>query len=379
MRVLYLIDSLIAGGAERSLAALAPWYVRAGIRLDVGYLYDRDNVWRPAIEAAGANVVPLSGRAGMPGSVLRSRRTMRSIRPDLVHTTLFDADVIGRIASLGIGVPVVTSLVNVAYGPEHLANPAIVPWRLRLAQTIDMTTARRVRRFHAVSTSVADVMSERLHIARDRMTVIPRGRDPREMGVRSAARRAVARAALGIPDDVPMLLAVGRHEYQKGFDVLLHALVEVRRSEPDARLVIAGRTGSETRLLRALAEQLGVDTSVSVIGFSEEIPNLLCAADVFVAPSRWEGSPGGVLEAMALESPIVATAIPPIREVVGDGEGALLVSVDDAPALADAIVATLEGDGSAERVAAARARFEARYTIERVAARMIEFYEGVVN
>jgi len=379
VHVLYLIDSLIAGGAERSLAALAPWYVRGGIRLDVAYLYERDNVWRPAIEAAGATVVSLSGGAGPPGSAARARRLMRATRPDIIHTTLFDADMVGRMASLGTGIPVLCSLVNVAYGPEQFANPAIAPWRLRLAQMVDVTTARRVRHFHAVSASVADVMSARLHVPRHRMTVIPRGRDPEKLGVRSSGRRTAARAALGVPNDVPMLLAIGRHEYQKGFDVLLHAFAQVRRCRPDARLVIAGRHGTETPSLGALAERLGLAPFVLTLGFRDDVPELLCAADVFLAPSRWEGSPGGVLEAMALDAPIVATDIPPVREVLGEEAGALLVAVDDAEGLSSAIVSTLCGEGSEERVAAARARFFARYTIERVAAEMIELYAKVAN
>ncbi|HET9730958.1 MAG TPA: glycosyltransferase family 1 protein, partial [Acidimicrobiia bacterium] len=79
MRVLYLIDSLIAGGAERSLAALAPEYLARGIDLHVAYLYERDNVWKPAIEAAGANAVSLAGSGGRVQSIRRAVRLCKDL------------------------------------------------------------------------------------------------------------------------------------------------------------------------------------------------------------------------------------------------------------------------------------------------------------
>ena len=255
------------------------------------------------------------------------RASSRARRPDICHTTLFDADVIGRVASIGSGAKLVCSLVNAAYGPEQLANPAVTPWRLRTVQLVDIVTARRVRRFHAVSESVAASMAGRLKVRRDRIDVIPRGRDPQEIGTRTAARRTAARRSLGVDDDAPLLLAVGRHEYQKGFDVLLDSFAVIRRDRPTARVCsLPAARGAESAKLRDRAAGLDLGESVVFLGFRSDIPELLCAADVFVSASRWEGSPGGVIEAMALETPIVAGDIAPVREVLGDGAPAWLVA-----------------------------------------------------
>jgi glycosyltransferase involved in cell wall biosynthesis len=375
VHVLYLIDSLIAGGAERSLAALAPHYARLGVRLDVAYLYERDNVWLPALRAAGAETVSLAGGGGRLGLIRRSARLLRERRPDVLHTTLFDADVTGRVASIGTRVPVVCSLVNAAYGPEQLADPALARWKVRAAQLVDLTTARRVTRFHAVSESVADAMAPRLKIPRTRIDVIPRGRDPEALGEPTPARRAAVRAALGAGPHDCLLLAVGRHEYQKGFDVLLHALAAVRDARPEVRLLLAGRTGAATAALEQLVASLGLGGAVELLGFRSDVADLLCAADAFVSASRWEGSPGGVLEAMALEAPIVATDIAPVREVLGDSGGAVLVPVDDAKALAAAVTAVLGDPRTGDRARAARERFRERYTIDRVAEQMVALYE----
>jgi glycosyltransferase involved in cell wall biosynthesis len=376
VRVLYLIDSLFAGGAERSLAALAPYYRDLGVELHVGYFYEREGV-RPELEAAGAKVHRLQPEdlKGYWWRVHFARGLIRWIEPDLVHTTLFDADIAGRIAARLTHRPVVSSLVNVNYGPEQLANPRIKSWRLRAAQLADATTARVVTRFHAVSGVVADEMAPRLHVRRDRIEVIPRGRDPVALGTRTDDRRAAARAALGVSPGERVVLAIGRQEYQKGFDVLVDAAASMAR---EVRVFIAGRDGNASTELRAAIEAGGLGEIVTMLGERADIAELLCAADVFAFPSRWEGMPGTVIEAMALEAPIVASDIASVREVVGDDCVAVLVPPGDPRALANAVTSTLDDPDAAARTARARHRFLDAFTIERSAAEMVRFYERVL-
>jgi glycosyltransferase involved in cell wall biosynthesis len=378
VRILYLIDSLVAGGAEQSLVTLAPEYARHDLDLDVAYLYERDNVLRPALEAADVPVHSVAGAGGRVGSVRRVRRLLRTQRPTLLHTTLFDSDVIGRCASVATGIPVVSSLVNEMYGAEQLRNPRIRRSRLRAAQFVDAATARRVTRFHAVSEYVANVMARRLHIRRGRIDVIPRGRDPAALGRRSASRRERARAHLCARAEHELLLAVGRHEYQKGFDVLLRTFAVLHRARPMTRLLFAGRDGNATSELHAAAIAHGVSDAVTFLGYRRDVPDLLCAADVYVAPSRWEGSPGGVIEAMALEIPIVASDIPTMREVLGPGELAQFAAPDDADGLLGAITTALD-ESQALRTTAARARFLEKYTVAAVAGQMLGFYERALR
>ena len=196
--------------------------------------------------------------------------------------------------------------------------------------------------------------------------------EPRHVGPRRGS-------SLGIGADAALVLAVGRHEYQKGFDVLLRAVAQLRGRRPDVRLVVAGRSGGSTAELESLIRDLDLAEVVELLGVRDDVPELLCAADVFAFPSRWEGSPGAVIEAMALEVPIVASDIAPIREVGGNTECLQLVPADDASLLADAILATLGGIGNATRVAAARTQFLTRFTIDRVAEEMIAFYSRALG
>jgi glycosyltransferase involved in cell wall biosynthesis len=378
LHVLYVIDSLVAGGAERSLVDLAPGLVRAGVRLEVAYLHDRPGL-QDRLAAAGAELVCLDGPGGRMGWIRRTRRLVAERRPDLIHTTLFEADVAGRTASILTRVPVVSSLVNPEYGPEQFADPRLSSWKLRAAQAVDVATARRVRRFHAVSEEVARVMATRLFVPRPRIDVVPRGRDPALLGERGPERRQRVRAALGIDPGTSLILAVARHEHQKGLDVLLDGLPAIVATGRPIHVLVAGREGDLTPRLRELTERHALKDVVTLLGTRSDVPDLLCAADVFAFPTRWEGLPGTVLEAMALEAPIVATDIPPVREAVGEG-CALLVPVERPEAFADAVIALLESpDAATERARRARARFLERFTIDRSVAGMLAFYERAIT
>ena len=127
-----------------------------------------------------------------------------------------------------------------------------------------------------------------------------------------------------------------------------------RNTRTTVVVAIAGRAGGQTERLRATIAREELSDHVRLLGFRDDAPELLSAADVFAFPSRWEGLPGTVLEAMALEAPIVATDLPMTREVVTPAE-AVLVPPDDAAAFAAAILDCLHDRVSAQhRAQAAR-------------------------
>jgi glycosyltransferase involved in cell wall biosynthesis len=224
-------------------------------------------------------------------------------------------------------------------------------------------------------------MSKRLAVPRRRFEVIPRGRDDEVLGTRSEQRRADARFRMELDEHVPVILAAARHEYQKGLDVLLDAVALMRARHPNVVLLLAGRDGNQTASLRYQATRLGLDTNVRFLGARDDIPDLMVAADVFVLPSRWEGLPGAVIEAMALETPSVATDIPGVREVLGpELLRSSVVPVGDATALADRITEVLADPGAAAAwTAAARSRFLRRFTTRRIATEMVNFYARALD
>ncbi len=390
MRILYLIPSLDGGGgAEQAVAALAGPLVDRGVSLEVvtfaaapdaGPGSDLTDV----VGAAGATVTALSGtRHGWARQVERTRAVRALVarrRPDLVHTTLFDADLVGRLAGRTARVPVVSSLVNVAYGPEQRANPALVGWKVEGARWADRVTALGVRRFHALSPHVAEVMGPRLGIPSARIDVIPRGRDAAALGPVTPARRARVRAGLGVDDDQDLVVVAARHEYQKGLDVLVRAWPAIHRARPGARLALAGRPGSESARLEARVEAQGPEAGITWLGRRDDVADLMVAADVFVVPSRWEGFGSILVEAMALGANVVASDVGPIPWVVGTG-WARLVPPDDPSALAAGVLEALAQPAQERRrrAAAGQARFQATFTLDVVADATVALYRRALG
>lgn len=373
LSILYLIDSLAVGGAERSLVEIAPLLVASGVRFEVAVLHDRRGL-APELESAGVPLVVVGGNSRRSW-LLHLIRLLKLHRPDLIHTTLFESDVVGRTAAAMMRIPSVTTWAGTPYGPEHRSEPSVTTIRLRGAQLADGASARLARRFHAVSNSTADACIRRLRIPADRVDVIPRGRDRARLGTRSEDRTLRTRRLLGVAPVQPIVLAVSRQEPQKSLETLIDAMPTVLADVPDVILLIAGPEGRSTPELRQAVERSRVGASVRFLGSRDDVADLLCAADVFVLPSIREGLPGAVLEAMAMEVPVVASDLPEIREAVPSDEFAWLVAPGDIPGFAGAIADAIS-DPSTSRVKAANAshRFKECFDIKVVCEAMIGFY-----
>jgi glycosyltransferase involved in cell wall biosynthesis len=358
---------------------MAPHLMAEGIDLHVAYLIEREGL-RGQIEAAGVPVVSLaSSGAGRRAWLGRMTELVGELRPDVVHTTLFEADLAGRRAAARQGVPCVSSIVNTTYEPAQAGRENVSRVRLRAAQAVDAYTARKVARFHAVTEHVAQVMSRRLFIPRSKIEVIPRGREDAVLGRRTADRRARVRQGLGVGPGDPLIVAVGRQEPQKGLDLLLEAVPAVRARHPGVRVLVAGREGRASADLGDAMRTGDLGGSVTFLGMRDDVPDLLAAADVFAFPSRWEGAGGSLLEAMALEAPIVTSDLPTLRQTIDDTV-AVLVRPDDAHALAACILGVLDDPAAASgRAGAGRARFEAEFTIGSGARRMARLYGDVAG
>jgi glycosyltransferase involved in cell wall biosynthesis len=186
---------------------------------------------------------------------------------------------------------------------------------------------------------------------------------------------AADRRALGTPEAVPLALALGRLHRNKGFDLLLDAMARL----PDLHLWIAG-TGELQRELEAQAARLGVADRVRFLGWREDVPALLAAADLLVSSSRWEPLGNVVLEAWMAGVPVVATASAGPSELIADRVSGRLVPLEDAAALAAAI-AEVAGDRElrATLVAGGRAAYEADFTEARIVARYQAFFAEVAG
>jgi len=374
-KILLVLDSLVAGGAETSTVAQLPFLLDRGFDLELVTLLDRPGL-QDRVQAAGVPLHELAP-AGRVGRVRQLRHLIDQRRPALVHTCLYEADITGRLAAALVRVPVVSTLATDTYSHEHVHAPQLSAGRVRAAQGVDIGTARLTRRIHAVSGYVADVMSRRLLYPRRRIDVVFRGR-PADLALDRPEGRRRIRAELGW-DDSPVVLAVARQDEAKGLDRLLAAWPQVLDRVPGARVVIAGRDGDQTSVLVDLAAQAGLDPRSVFLGHRTDMGDLLAAADVFVMPSRREGLPGALLEAMAARVPAVVNGLPQVREVAPDGEVVVVDSADRHAFSAAVVDALVDRPSALARAERGRARFLTHFTLERAADGMAAFYRRALD
>lgn len=376
-RLLLLVDGLWVGGTERSLVELFPHLEAAGWEVSFACLRRRG---RGVEDAVPAEQLHLLDGPSLASQIRSLQRLVRALRPAVVHASLYRSCLVSRLAGPGRGSVLVNSLVNTPYEPVRLADPRLTAWHIHLVRLLDAITGRlAVDHFHAVSESVKRSAVERLGLPAERITVVRRGRDPERLGEPSAERRRRARHRLDLADGAPVILNLGRQDYQKGQEHLVRAVATLAPLHPGLVLLLAGREGSRSAALRELANALGVGERVRHLGHRFDAPELLAAADVFAFPSRFEGLPGAVIEAMALALPVVASDIPPNRELVEPGSTGFLVPPEDTAGYTAALDRLLADPALATKLGRrGREAFEASLTIERSARLWVEMYRRIM-
>lgn len=382
MKVLHVIDALgVGGGAEHSLAAMLPLLRERGIDSSVVCLIARKGGLQEKLRNQGFDVQTLPANTSL-GRVLALRRAIKAASPDIVHATLYNSCVTTRFASIGLHVARIDSLVNTSYDPVRTGALQIPTWKLRAVRMLDSLTARHLGRyFHAVTKAVATEATDILGIASNRVIVIPRGRSSATVGERTEIRRKRTRQLLGIANDRPMLLNVGRQDQQKAQADLIRAFAEVKSKYPDAILLIAGREGDASDEVNRALEETGLgDGSVLLLGHRTDVFDLYAASDLFVFPSLYEGIGGALLEAFALGTPIVGSDAPGVAEVLEHGNLGMVTPRGQTATLARAMISMLADPALRQKYAErGRARFLQTYEIERVADAMAAMYRGILD
>ncbi|MGC2240599.1 MAG: glycosyltransferase [Acidimicrobiia bacterium] len=340
MRIFHLIDSLIAsGGAENGL-------VRESVALSgrheqrVMILYDIEEL-KPPLQEASIDVVSLrfppgSGSRSWPKALGPVRREINAFQPDVVQTSLFLGNLVGQVATRGMGIPVVSNLV--LSGDRELLRryqPAADTFRATVLRGIAGLSARRRRiYFRALTEEVRATNADLLGVSPERIRVIPRGVPP------PGNAQPKSRESLGLPPG-RLVMNVGRLASQKNQVDLIRAFQTIEREVPGSHLVIVGRDWDAGDAVRAEIDRLGLTGSVSLPGQRSDVSDLLAHADVFAFTSLMEGLGTSVLEAMAAGVSVVAYDIPTIREATLDGAYARLVPTGDIGMLASEVISEL--------------------------------------
>ena len=360
IRVALCTTDLEVGGAERSLAELATRLDRSRFEPVVYSIGPAPAEDRRAcvevLEGAGVPVVYLNARCqwAFGPALLRLRRHLSSQRPQIVQSFLFHANVLARLAARLAGVPHVVSGLRVAERGSR--------WHL----WVDWATSRLVDRYVAVSQAVARFAESEGRLPSRKISVIPNGVDLSRFPAEPADL-----ASLGIDPGRWLVTFVGRLDQQKDVTWLLRTAPRFFSGVPRADLLVVG-TGPLEGNLREFAGQMGIAKRTYFLGFRPDVPAILAASRILVLPSRWEGMPNVVLEAMATGLPVVASDVEGVRELLGEAAGPQLVRQGDSADLAAKVIRLLQDrDLATELGQANRLRAEQAFSVER----MVQGYE----
>ena len=369
LHVLVIIDSLTAGGAEWLLSDLAAGMSKAGLRMSVAYLAERDG--SPAatrLRRLGIEPVRIEYHGFFhPSSFASARRHIREIKPDIVHTHLDYADAFGGLAARSLGVPSVSTVHVMQWEAEGLRSRV----RRRLFESARRHSA-------AVVIAVSEASREAMITAGlDKPERIVTIRNGVEALTRPGTGRAV-RAELGIGMDELVVAQIAVLRRAKGHEATAAAFARLRDQSAQVRLLIVG-DGPDREIVERAIEPLG--PSALALGHRDDVMSVLDASDVVVYPSDIDAFPTALLEAMAAGVPIVATAVGGIPEIVIGEETGLLVSAPaDADELASALERVLEDGALRARLGrAGRARYEREFTATSWAGRLRDLYRQILH
>jgi glycosyltransferase involved in cell wall biosynthesis len=351
VRVLLIIDSLSVGGAERHLVDLAR------------RLRDRGDTVVVACSTGGPGADELEA-AGVPVEVLcrrlvkrrlsvawawRIRRLVSTFDPDVVHAHLHAATWAAALALVGSRRPLV------------MTDQTEGPWRGPLAGAISTWAYARADRVIAVSEAIAHRLGD-YGVPREKISVVRNTVVPGRPVERAARGRTVGVIARLVPE--------------KGIEDFLDAMAGLRGEDGTTRAVIVG-DGPLRGALEGRCASLGLDGAVTFWGERRDARSLLQEFDVLAVPSRAEGTPLTILEAMWAGVPLVATTAGGIPEQIRDGREALLVSPGDVAGLRAALRRVLDDHALAGRLAAnARRRAATAFSPDRMVDAIVAVYGG---
>lgn len=381
MKVLHVIDSLgVGGGAEHALAGLLPELRLRGVESSVVCLIPREGGIEQALRAQGFEVDVIGSRP-LAAQARLLNRIIRDQAPDVVHATLWQACLVSRLACLRQPVALINSLVNTSYDPVRSEELDIQAWKLRGVRLLDRWSLRaRTDRVHALTETVRNEVVDDLGYPASQVSVIPRGRSSDALGRKTVSRRRDVRRSLAISDDAFVVLTAGRQDRQKAQDVLVRAFASVNQEFPDSILLLAGRPGDASEQLKQAITDVDLGESIRVLGHRDDISDLLAASDVFAFPSMYEGLGSVLIEAMALEAPIVASDAPAIVEVLEGGVVGRLVARGDSSALAQALLDLANSAQTRKSYAEiGRQRFEECFELTSIADRTLEMYRSALE
>jgi len=322
------------------------------------------------VAASDIEVHCVRRRPGIDLAILgRLKRVYQQLRPDLLHCHQYTPWFYGGWAGARAHLPVIFT-EHGRHQPDHRRLRRVLFNRYLLRHTKAIT---------AVSASIRDALLRNEMLPAKRVEVVYNGVDHHSLERDESIRRRV-REELGLSPQTLVIGHAGRLMPVKNQALLLRSLAELARREPrlDWVAILVGG-GPLEQELRALCDELQLKEHVRFLGQRSDVPDLLCAFDIFALSSFSEGTSVTLLEAMACSLPVVATAVGGNPELVQDGVQGYLVPSDDSAAFAGAILRLTDVGLRTRMGAAARLEVEMRFTQQGMIDNYLEIYRRVLD
>ncbi len=365
--ILYVIENIEFGGGERVFSQIIRGLDKE--RFGVFVASNPGGIFEKKLTEVGIKINPvrMTNRYNL-GIISRLKKIIKTKDVQIVHSQGGRADFFARIAARIANVPIIiSSMAMLVEGYD------VSILRKGLYVSIDRWTERWVNKFTVLSEAMRRSLIEGHKIPSENIVKIYNGIEIEEYNpdlkeIRN--KKLEVRRELGLKNDVPVIGAIGRLVWQKGFEYLIRAAPEVLKKCPEARFLIVGEGPLKNKLILT-GEKLNVADRIIYTGFRNDIKEILTSIDVLAMPSLLEGLPMVLLEAMAMAKPIVATRIDGVTEVLENSKTGLLVPAKNSHALAEAIVGILNDQAKANFFGqnakeAAKEKFSVKKMVEQI-------------
>ncbi len=368
-RLLYVINDLTVGGAQRALLSQAAGLDRERYDVHVASLeIFAEGSLTTEFEAADITVHTLA-KAGEPFGMgpLRLRACIAKLQPDIVHTHLAAAGIAGRLAARSCGVGhVVSTLHNVSDWTERRGHPLRV---------LDRATLRLADRICAVSDAVGLAVANVAPHLSARTLTVRNGVSLEEFRV-TEHERENARARMGFAPADFVIATVARLEPYKGIETLLRAAAAAATKAPMLQVLVVG-DGSDRPRLECLAESLGIAAWTTFTGTRDDVPRMLASADIFAMPSHTEGLGVAAIEALAAGLPVLASRVGGLPEIIEDTVCGRLLRDNEVEDWVDALTSAAHRPPSLQRWRDAATKRAAEFSIEASVADLERLYDSL--
>jgi glycosyltransferase involved in cell wall biosynthesis len=374
MIVVYFIDTLNTGGAEKSILEISKRLKK--IKPVICVLFSGNHHLYEDFKKSGIKVINLNISKKDKLWFFKGKKKFEKIclnlQPDIVHAHLFKSEMIARFSKLPKKTILVGAYVNDSYSPIRYKNQSFTRnVKLKFIEKIDKLTINRNNYITAITNTVANNNNSILNFDKQKTKIIYRGRKIQNS---NSIQRNFN------PNKIFKFLAIGRLLKRKGYYDIIDAVEILKKTSPTPFIVQIAGDGVDKKSIQTYAQKKGVNSQIFFLGNRNDVDELLNQSHCFIFASHYEGQGGALIEAMISEIPIIASNIKVFKEQVENDISAKLFKVRNASDLADKMKWVINNYNDALKLGKnARSIAEKKFNIDEIAKQTENFYLEIIS